>query len=100
MSVPGRVSMERVLREAIKTYGEDMQKNIAIEEMAELTKEICKDKRGLSGKLHMAEEIADVEIMIEQLKIMYGLHEHVNDFKKSKVFRLAKRLELEGVIEF
>lgn len=91
--------MQRVIREAIKTYGEDMQKNVAIEEMAELTKEICKGKRGLSGKLQMAEEIADVEIMLEQLKVMYDLHEQVGEFKARKICRLASRLGLEGTID-
>lgn len=90
--------MQRVIREAIKIYGEDMQKNVAIEEMSELTKEICKEKRGLSSKLQMAEEIADVEIMLEQLKVMYDMHEQVDDFKARKIFRLASRLGMDGTI--
>ena len=37
--------MMTIFEEAIETYGADLQKQVAIEEMAELTKEICKDFR-------------------------------------------------------
>ena len=34
---------------------------VAIEEMSELTKELCKNGRGQENTNHIAEEIADVE---------------------------------------
>ena len=34
-----------ILKQAIETYGAEAQLNVAIEEFAELTKEICKHKR-------------------------------------------------------
>jgi hypothetical protein len=84
--------MKSLLEKAIDTYGEESQKIMAIEEMSELTKEICKDKRNLSCKLKIAEEIADVEIMLEQLKIIYKADKQVQGFKKSKLERLEQRL--------
>lgn len=63
-----------VLKKAIEVYGENMQKVVAIEECSELIKEFCKRLRGQDNKLHIAEEIADVEIMLEQLKIIYNLN--------------------------
>lgn len=65
--------MREVLQVAIDTYGEYMQKIVAIEECSEVIKEICKMERGKYNKLHMAEEIADLEIMLVQLEMMCGV---------------------------
>lgn len=54
-------------KKAIETYGEKAQKLMAIEEMSELTKEICKDFRGKLNREHLIEEIIDVIITIDQL---------------------------------
>jgi NTP pyrophosphatase (non-canonical NTP hydrolase) len=48
------------------------QTMMAIEEMSELTKEICKTKRGKFDKEHIQEEMADVQIMLWQLGIIFG----------------------------
>ena len=57
--------------EAIHTFGEEYQEEVAVEEMAELTKEICKNWRGKDNRAAIAEEIADVTIMLEQLRIIF-----------------------------
>lgn len=84
--------MNMILSKAIRKYGADMQQVIAIEEMAELTKELCKYKRGQDNFDHIAEEIADVEIMMEQLKIMFDCNRQVEVYKENKIKRLAERL--------
>lgn len=84
--------MNEILNKAIEVYGEDSQLNVAIEEMAELQKEICKRKRGIGSNLNLAEEIADVEIMLSQLKIITGNAKMVEVYKQRKIERLAKRL--------
>lgn len=86
---------KQILYDAIKKYGVDAQLKMAIEEMSELTKEICKNFRGKENKEQIAEEIADVEIMIEQLKIMFGCSVEVMRFKEWKMARLEERLEDE-----
>ena len=63
----------QVLEKAIEVYGADLQKQVAIEEMAELTKEICKDFRGKGNREHIIEEMADVCIMLDQLMIIYDI---------------------------
>lgn len=84
---------------AINTYGCHNQVIKAIEEMSELQKELCK---GLSGKLTLAQvdniavEIADTEIMLEQLKMIYGIHKPVEEWKHLKLLRLANRLEVKA----
>ena len=82
-----------ILEEAIKHYGAKMQVVVAMEEMAELTKELSKAYRGDADYKHIAEEIADVEIMLEQLKIIFGCDGIVCAWKRIKMQRLKERLE-------
>ncbi len=80
--------------QAIKTYGEHAQKLMAIEEMSELTKEICKDFRGKLDREHLIEEMADVLIMLDQMLILYKISgEEVGLMRIKKVERLKERLE-------
>ena len=46
-------------------------------------------------KEDIAEEIADVEIMLEQMKYMMGFHNIVEDIKRYKVARQIKRINAE-----
>ena len=88
----------RILMAAILTYGHDAQKKMALEEMSELQKEICKNWRGKDNYDEIAEEIADVEIMLDQLKMIYGISERqVLKFRNDKVIRLKERLQNVGV---
>jgi len=57
-----------LLERIIAKNGGDKQLDIAVEELSELTKEIIKFKRGKGDPINIAEEIADVLIMIEQIK--------------------------------
>lgn len=84
-------------KKAIKTYGEKAQKLMAIEEMSELTKEICKDFRGKLDREHLIEEIADVTITIDQLIMMYEIsEEEIISMCIKKMERLKERLEKQN----
>lgn len=74
-------------------YGMDAQLNVAIEELSELIKEICKYKRGHNNKLQLSEEVADVEIMCEQLRFLFNLDYEVDQWKTFKLERLADKLK-------
>ncbi len=81
-------------KKAIKTYGEKAQKLMAIEEMSELTKEICKDFRGKLNREHLIEELADVTITIDQLIMMYEISgKEMQQMCERKMERLKERLE-------
>lgn len=82
-----------VYKEAIKVYGKDAQVLMAIEEMAELQNELCKDQRGRNTEKNIAEEIADVEIMLEQMKLIFGIERQASNWKIYKIKRLQERLE-------
>lgn len=83
---------ERIYRRAIDTFGELNQKVIATEEMAELIKELSKSFRGQPNRDAIAEEVADVSIMLEQLCMIYDIKDAVEVWKRRKLDRLEKRL--------
>ena len=75
-----------ILTVAIKTFGESAQEDVAIEECAELIQAISHKHRGREHNI--AEEIADVEIMLEQLKIINNCREEVVEIHEQKIQRL------------
>ena len=79
-----------VLSAAIRTYGEQAQECVAIEECAELIQAICHKQRGRPHNI--PEEIADVEIMLEQLKMINCCDAEVEKIKAEKIHRLWMRV--------
>ena len=78
---------ENIYTEALKLWGEELQIMMMIEEMSELTKELIKDKRGKGDYKKIREEMADVEIMLTQLKLIFG---NIEFDKRRKLGRLAQ----------
>lgn len=78
---------------AVKKYGKLSQLIMCMEEMAELTKEISKSIRGVDNSSAISEEIADVEIMLEQLRVIYHNRSEIDTIKADKLRCLAYRLE-------
>lgn len=74
---------------AIYKYGEEAQINMLIEEMAELTIALSHYKRG--RKNNVTEEIADVQICLNQIKIIFGETE-VDINSVSKLHRLKEMI--------
>lgn len=94
-----QLERSQILQAAIKKWGKEIQIEIAIEEMAELIKALQKLKRNSQDSTqwmelihNVLEEIADVEIMIEQLKLIYSVS-GVEDFKTFKYSRLKQRID-------
>lgn len=85
--------MTNILLKAIETYGKDMQCKMAIEEMSELTKAICKNFRGKPNTDHIAEEIADVKIMLMQLELIFNCTDKVIEWQDYKLRRLKERVK-------
>jgi hypothetical protein len=82
------------LERAIETYGKDMQLTVAVEELSELIKEICKNKRGADNREAIIEEMADCYIMMEQLSIIFDIKRiEMDAMLLKKIERLKCRLE-------
>lgn len=86
-----------LLDRAITAYGAPAQMDMAVEEMAELTKAICKIKRAQAGCEvtaaigNVIEEMADVQIMLDQLRIIF--HRSTEEVEEAKLERLKNRLD-------
>lgn len=74
----------------LKSFGSEHQKKKLFSEIAELMQAICHTDEGKDTKEHIAEEIADVRIMLEQMVFLYGIHGEVERQHRIKVERLAK----------
>lgn len=85
-----------LLDRAITAYGAPAQMDMAVEEMAELTKALCKVKRATHGATTTAavsnviEEIADVQIMLDQLRLIFA--RSTDEVEEDKLRRLLGRL--------
>ena len=87
------IDESEVLQRALDTYGSLPQIVMIFEEMSELQKELCKYLRGKCSPENIVEEIADVEIMLEQMMMLFCCADDVRDWRRRKVARLKKRLD-------
>lgn len=88
---------KEILKSALSLYGSTAQTVVAIEELSELQKELCKSLRFGANRQHIAEEIADVQIMLKQMMMLYELHVDVAEWECKKVSRLRERLAQDGM---
>lgn len=83
-----------IFGKALGTWGAEAQITMVFEEMSELQKELCKRLRGKDNVNDIAEEIADVEIMLDQMKLLFNIAPKVRNYRGEKVARLSERLEV------
>jgi hypothetical protein len=87
----------KIMNDMINKFGEK-QMIIAVEELSELQKEICKKLRNPNSTSdgHILEEMADVYIMLTQITIFYQLKvDDIMKIMKEKLER-TKRLYLNN----
>ena len=89
----GNPDGDEICRAALEAFGAEAQMVMAIEEMSELTKELCKHRRGRNNVESIAEEIADVEIMLRQMVMLFDCKEVVDKYRRDKLERLAERIK-------
>lgn len=91
--------MKQLLERVITANGMNNQLDVAIEELSELIQAICKIKRrdslsneSFAVKGNLAEEMADVEIILAELKLLFDNEDDVKEWENYKLDRLEKRL--------
>lgn len=90
-------NLEQRLKKFMECWGYDAQARMAIEEMSELTKALCKYERfGKENapqeiKDNILEELADVHNMIAQLEMYFG-KEEIEKIRLQKIGRTEKLL--------
>lgn len=83
------------LEEVIRVFGRESQVAMAVEELAELIVAINHRERNRASVEALSGEIADVEIMLAQLKIIYDCHALVTNEVEKKLTRLWARTASE-----
>ena len=83
---------EEILHGVQEQYGLSYEMVVAIEELSELTKELCKEMRGRGNKEAIAEEMADVEIVLAHLKLIYKNADMVAEWRDRKLRELEQML--------
>ena len=74
---------------ALAIYGREKQIRKTLEELAELSVELHHAIDGRGDNKKILEEMADVEIMIGQMKLLYG---QTDGWKEKKLARLEERI--------
>lgn len=82
-----------IYRQARQQFGDNHQLYVALEEMSECQKEICKMLRGNGDTDCLAEEVADALIGLEQVQMIFGIKKDVAKYMTEKLERLTKRIE-------
>ena len=86
---------EKILKAAIEKYGRWPQRDKAIEELSELIRALARS----DDPENVAEEMADVRIMLDQLEIIFGNGQKVARYELLKLRRLDQRVYAVDVIE-
>ena len=77
---------------ALITYGDRNQMVKCLEELAECQQAICKILIGGENFDHLAEEIADATITLEQMRLLFNINDRVCQYMDIKVQRLDDNL--------
>lgn len=93
-----RQGRSELYKRASDLWGFQLQMDLVIEEMAELTEAIIKSRRNNSGITYaIKEELVDVEIMCEHLREIIESFpagkEHLREIRKIKLSRLERRVK-------
>lgn len=86
------MSNNETFKTLIEKFGEK-QVVVAIEELSELQKELCKHLRGKTNVENITEEMADVHIMLSQMQILFKIdNATLSNAINNKVQRTKERL--------
>ena len=89
-----KTAEEKLFRLSISRWGKNLQRIMVMEECAELTQAVAKDIRDGEfdrNNQKVCEELADVGIMLDQMKLMYN-EEIIKTWRINKLKRLEERL--------
>ena len=90
-----RLEQLNVLKSLVGKYG-DKQIIVCIEEMSELTKELCKNLRGHYNLDKIYEEMADVYIMLAQMQILLQMEVEGLEYMINKKIERTKERVLDN----
>ena len=91
-----RYVSQEICKAALTTWGKQTQLMMLLEEMSELQKEVLKNiNRNKDNVAAIAEETADVLIMLDQLIVMYDIRDAVGQQVAFKLNRVKEYLGIK-----
>ena len=86
-----KYSEEVTLRKIINKFGNEAQCRQVMEECAELIQAVNKNLRSAGAKENLIEEMADVGIMLDQLRIMFEIKDtEINKIRCEKMKQIKR----------
>jgi NTP pyrophosphatase (non-canonical NTP hydrolase) len=88
--------IDLLCKRALKEWGIDTQILMAIEELSELIQVLAKSRRKINGsdREEIAQEIADVDLMIKQMQVAFKINNiTIASIEEEKLDRLKHYLE-------
>ena len=82
----------QIYENALFTFGIHEQEDKFFEELGEFVETFEKYKHHRDTKEHFIEELADFTIMLEQIRVFYGVNDEVSAAMDAKVLRLQDRV--------
>ena len=79
--------------DALECWGAEFQKSMFHEEIGEVLTAMLHEKRGRCGKEAVLEELADLQIMLNQMVVLYGTDDEFKSIINTKLTRLIDRIE-------
>lgn len=83
----------KILEKAIEYWGVESQLFEAVESMTRLIQDLCRNSFNSDIPDNITEGIADVEIMLDQMKLIYKNHDKVKLCKARKIGQLSSWLK-------
>ena len=87
---------QTVCQAAIVKYGAEHQLNKFDEELGEFLAELGRMRNGEGNPEAFADELADLSIMLEQLRLIFGVNDEVWNHTDYKIERLRRRIQGES----
>ena len=79
--------------DALECWGAEFQRSMFHEEIGEVLTAMSHEKRGRCGKEAVLEELADLQIMLNQMVVLYGTDAEFQRIFDVKTHRLINRIE-------
>ena len=87
--------IDKRIKQIAGHYGSSHQQRQCIEELTELSLALQQYRKGKATIYDIASEIADVQIMLQQMMFFFGLSSQVEEKTEFKINRQLKRIERE-----
>lgn len=90
---------KEICQKAVEKWGNRSQSDLMIEECSELIQAIIKYRRGIGTKDQVVSEMADVQIMLNQMKVIVGDDALFDKWVNVKLSRLESIIKNDSSLD-